>query len=258
MPRFWISVFNFIFALVFVALLASLIPDKKCLEFGGTCTSLAFQIVMQIAIMPFGILLALQYDSIGEPKLEISIAEAADMESRDFGHIRHLYLYVANRPDRAPLVRRRSATNCYGTLSVLALDGTVIFEEMPLRWSENAEPYKFEFDPSSGTPRGILDVSLLRPSRFSTIPRDSREKIDTGMRIKGDNEAYGWTDASYVSGPRNDKFKIPQGDYIIRVQIKSDEKVFSPKEFLLTNPEDFEGFALRELPKKQFFKRRTK
>lgn len=158
------------------------------------------------------------------------------------GEVRHLYLTVKNTPRKCLFLRRRSAENCHGFMSVTTMDGQPVFKDMPLRWAGNPEPYKIELQ-KDGSLVGVPDISLLRDSRFMTIPPDGQECIDTVTRVKGEKPAYGWTDTSYIKGRRHPDYEIPTGIYIIRINLKHEDNRIS-QEFILNNLDPFEGLSL--------------
>src|SRR5688572_24220099 len=114
--------------------------DSLCALLGMTCSGLVFTISLEILLIPIGVLLALAYDNIGKPRLLIHAADPADFPNSREGYVRHLYLKAINRPRHGLLVRRKTAMNCHGTISVYTREGSAVFENMPLRWAGNPEP----------------------------------------------------------------------------------------------------------------------
>ena len=201
-----------------------------------------FDLVYQLMLIPIGILIALSVDSWGNPRFEYSIVEPAMMAN---DQLKHLYIGVRNNPrTRGKLIRRKPAYNVKGTLSVYHTNGEAVLVGMPLRWAGNPEPYKMEW--RDNEPVGMLDHRLFKVSQHMNIPPDSTEGIDTVLRFRGEADSFGFNHENYQHGHRYEKHKVPQGEFILRIALRSDEERYPPAYFKLTNPHRWDDFAISE------------
>lgn len=202
-----------------------------------------FDFVFQIILLIVGVLFALWYDSWGNPRLIIGIQEhvAADLSSQ--GHAWHLNLNVTNKPFTLPLARKKAAYNCHGTITLLNRDGTIMLWSMPLRWSDNPLPRRYEMHPQHESQAVLIaDETLTAVSQFRTIPVNEKARFDIVLRFDGEPLAVGWNHESYDFLPNRraqPKYRVEHlGDYVVQVQLHSDDDEYPIQEFVLRNTPD--------------------
>jgi hypothetical protein len=166
----------------------------------------------ELILLFVGVLMALAYDNLGKPRLEYQVGKTLHKKTEN-GIVSFLHVKVTNKPRRLPLLRRKSAHRCTGTVTFLSQDGTRIHHrDMPVRWAGNPEPIKLELD-RDRQPIALFDHSLMRQSRFIDIPPEDSENIDVMIRFE-EGAAYGRTDESYMKGWRHPDFELPTGKYL--------------------------------------------
>jgi len=205
------------------------------------------RILLDIAISLFltfiGIVIALWYENLGSPKLEITPGKTTDDVKDNGWRTRFLHLNVTNKPKkRIPLVTRQTASSCHGTISFLTLDKKQAGKAMPIRWDGNPEPIIPEIIDNKIV--YLPDPRLIRLSRYIEIPPDETESLAVAIRIHGDANTYGWTSESYFHNWRHPEYELLPGEYIVRVCITSGDNIFR-KDFQFTNPETFDAFDLK-------------
>ena len=121
------------------------------------------------------------------------------------------------------------------------MEGRQVVPRMPIRWNGAPEPLKPVL--TDGDLALLYDPSLLRSGGYIDIPPDRSATISPALRLEKPNAAFGWTTESYAHGWEHPTYALPFGQYKVRVTVQTKD-YSEPKEFLLTNPEDFEGFAL--------------
>ncbi|MFQ5789960.1 MAG: hypothetical protein ACE5JI_05720 [Acidobacteriota bacterium] len=201
------------------------------------------EMVVEILLVAFGVVLALWYENLGSPRLRMSIAEPSDHDQRP-GNIRarFIHLWVENNPRRLWLVPRQTAYACRGTITFLDDGGDVIAEDMPIKWDSNPEPLKYELD-NKGELRTLPDPRFLHVSRRIAIPPGQSETLAVAVRVHGETEVYGWTPESYFRSWRHEDYRLPDGGISARVSIATGDRTF-PDEFRIRNPENLSEFNI--------------
>lgn len=214
----------------------------------GLWLNLIVEILFQLLLLVIGIILALWYDGLGQPRIYLELMPTnINTNNRYKGIARFPHVKVWNRPRRLPFLRRVSARRCHGNVRFLTLDGEEVHEKaMPIRWSGNPEPLKYEISPQDGSLKRVVETSLFRASRFIDIPPDSGEAIDIAVRVYSESSAYGWNHESYIHDWQHPEFHLPTGAYIARVTIRSEGQMLAQRNFYMFNPESFDDFDLHE------------
>lgn len=172
------------------------------------------------------------------PSLGITIG--AINESPD-GSLRFLHVNIVNLdwPRWFFMFRRSTAENTKAEIVFKERDFRKIIFSIEGRWSTNLEPLRQDLD-EVGFPRRIYDLELARiggladisPSRSS---QDLREgKLVVAVKLKDDNECYGFNNESYAEGIKRESAELQRGMYDIEVIIRSGGVVVR-REFILEN-----------------------
>ena len=202
------------------------------------------EIILTVIITVISIIVALWYESTGEPKLEFVITEPKPVRWGLADTI-FLNIIIKNNPIKRWFLSRKTATLCHGDITYFDSNFVQIGNPTWIRWAGNPQPVRDQI--SNGQRVTILDNSLLRLSKYIDIPRDEQEELDVCMRIiGGDGIAYAWNGDSYTNKQINPTLNT--GSYYIRVKIISNEKTFS-EVFELNNHTDVNSFRLHEAPK---------
>ena len=166
------------------------------------------------------------------PKIRIEIEEPLDHTGYPEGaparKARYLVLNVINEPLK-PCWRwlgRDVALKCTATVAFHRLDGQNVFgRSFACRWSASDEPGVAKLETVGLI--GKEPIQLFRTPRISKEPEidiypGSREELAIAARFDEDTEAYGWSNANYLSNPawRNPESKLPLGRYLTRVTIR--------------------------------------
>lgn len=201
-----------------------------------------WDIVLNIALVALGVVLALWYENLGSPRLIILPHETTHETKSNELTTRFLHLKVKNSPRKFPFVRKQTAYSCHGSITFLTykLDPTGI--NIQFKWDGTPEPIKPEI--LDGQIVHLFDNSLIRFTRYIDIPPGEEESLAIAFRIAGDTAAYGWSYFNFQHQDwRHPDNILPLGDYIARITITSgDIKV--KKDVPFTNPERFKEFDL--------------
>jgi hypothetical protein len=222
-----------------------------CSTVGMTCAEIIFQLGLMIA----GIVIALWYGDLGHPRLKFEVVPTHVNCYLQMGRdpVRFPHIRITNKAwRRVFLVNAQTAYDCNGTIEFFNEKHQPIHSnKMPISWSGQPEPVKWELHPLTGVPIQLPEPGLMRNRRFMDIPPGYHEEIDVAVRITenraAEQDAYGWTLSSYEHNWRDPSYKIPQGNFILRVEIVTGSQLFA-KEFMLSNPEDFDKFDLHKMP----------
>lgn len=219
--------------------------DSQLLD--SSIIRLGFDFVIQVVLIGLGLILALWYESRADPKLTLEVAETRhNVYPDNRGTVRFTYVKVRNAgPSKLPFIGRRTAQSTFGYIRFRALDGTPLHSRvMPIRWSGQPEPVKFEV--VNNSIKQLLDPSLIRVSRYMDIPPNEEEVIDVAFRREGHSDAYGWSHENYQQGKwEHPEFTIPPGQYQVEITVTTGDRKFR-KTFLLNNPANFNEFELHE------------
>jgi hypothetical protein len=203
-------------------------------------TNLA-DILINLLLAIVSIVIALWYENLGSPRLEILPDITNDELKPNNRRTRFIHLGVVNKPRRVPFVTRQTAYSCHGTITFLTPSLQSIGNPMPIKWDGTAEPLNPEIVNNQIV--NLLDQRLLRFSRYIDIPPDEKETLAVAVRIHGDTLAFGWTGESYAHDWRHPDFKFPPGNYVARVTITTGDSK-TQKDFAFENPDRFEAFDL--------------
>jgi hypothetical protein len=205
------------------------------------------EILENLCISVFSIFLALLYAKSGRSRLFINLKPPKKIA---FGNEKSIFvnLIVKNNPHKGwPLIPRETAYSCHGDVTFYNENGTIkICGPMPIRWSGNPQPIKYEV--ANDQIISLVEPSLIKQSEYIDIPRDEEEELDIAVRFYQENEAYGWNSESYFHENRNQKFRLPTGNYIIIVNLTCSSNNVS-KKFILENPKKIEEFRIVEYKK---------
>jgi hypothetical protein len=201
-------------------------------------------ILINLGLSVLSIFIALLYENLGDPRLKISIKSPKKVKIGDNETI-YLNLFVFNQPrKRWPFVSRQTAYSCHGDVTFFDRKGiTKLCGPMPIRWSGNPEPLKYEIVNNKVIP--MIEPSLIKSSRYVDIPRDEKEEMDIAVRFYGEMDAYGWNSESYLHLSRNPEFKLTPGIYVIEVNLTCSGSSTKDK-LLLINPEKIEEFRIED------------
>jgi hypothetical protein len=193
-----------------------------------------------------GVVLALWYEKLGSPRLDIIAAETSDGKRQMGKRARFLKLKVTNKPRKPFLVHRQTATSCTGTIMFYTTDREkVINNPMSIKWDGTPEPI-IPILKSDDTFAYLTDPRLLPGARFINIAPDDEAGFAIAVRVKGNSNAYGWTPESYSNEYwKIPKYELPPGEYIVHVRISGDNVKSIEKEFHFINPKSFKKFDLK-------------
>lgn len=201
-----------------------------------------FDILLSILFAFVGVVLALWYENLGSPRLQLLPHVTTDGPRQRGRRARFLHLLVKNTPLKVPFVPRKTAFQCHGDIKFYNSKREQIGNPMPIRWDGNPEPIRFEI--VNGEVVGVIENSLLRLSRYIDIPPDEQESLAIAVRIHSETLAYGWTGKSYQYDWRHPDYELPQGNYVASVKITTGDDVFRA-DFSFVNPEVYEEFDLK-------------
>lgn len=188
---------------------------------------------------------ALWYQGRNGPRFIISVGTTSDdYRGNSRRHVRFTRITVINSPRHYKLVPRRTAYACHGYVDFLNMEGRQIVPRMPIRWDGAPEPLKRV--PSDGGSGILYDPTLLRFGGYIDIAPDRSATSSPALRLEKPNAAFGWTTESYAYEWEHPAYAIPFGQYRIRLTVQTENHSI-PKEFLLTNPKEFDGFDLTEM-----------
>jgi len=208
---------------------------------------IALGLVMAIVSAFLSAVFALWYQGRNGPRFTIAVGITTDdyrgipPRSR---HVRFTHITVVNSPRHYKLVPRRTAYACHGWVDFLNMEGRQVVPRMPIRWNGAPEPLKPVL--TDGDLALLYDPSLLRSGGYIDIPPDRSATISPALRLEKPNAAFGWTTESYAHGWEHPTYALSFGQYRVRVTVQTEDHSVT-EEFLLTNPEDFDGFTLAEM-----------
>ncbi len=202
------------------------------------------EIVLTLVLSTLSIIVALWYESKGEPKLEFLVLKPKPIL---WGEKQTLFLniLIKNNPQKKWLLVRKTATLCHGDITYFDLGLNQIGKSTWIRWAGNPQPVKYDI--SEGNLVTLQDNSLLRISKYIDIPRDEQEEIDVAMRYLDNNKnAFAWNGDSYREIRINPILQT--GEYYIKIKIICNENT-TYQVYKLNNPDDIHGYSLTNAPK---------
>jgi len=135
------------------------------------------------------------------------------------------------------------ALSCAAWISFFTVNGDRVFKDDMLgRWSETPEPRIVQIKTEAGTVARILDGR-----DHVDIPPGEYTTLDIAVRIRGEEDCFGWNNESYVYNWRHPLWKLPKGRYVVAVRVKTGGKEVVER-FLLANDGRFEDFRLEAPP----------
>ncbi len=188
-------------------------------------------IILSIATTFFGILLALWFDRMRMPAIEILVTEEAHSDntyqnSSSHSGQRWKFFRVAVVNQRMPFLLtwlvRQTAENCRAMINISGVDNKTHLS-FKGRWASTPElPF-------------LKDNAILRlfePDPV-TILAGNQEFLDVITKYEKDKEAYGWNNESYVYDWKNPSHKLERGKYKITITVNTQNGVSSTKSFSL-------------------------
>lgn len=202
------------------------------------------EILINLALLMLGVIIALWYENLGAPRILISPHVTTQSTKQNQLTVRFLHLMISNNPRKLPLVSRRTAQDCHGSINFLDNNHKPLGVSVQIKWDGTPEPVKPEI--VNGQVVYLFDNRLLRSCRYINIPPEEQESIAVAMRIQGDSQAYAWSCQNYqLPDWRHPDLQLPQGTMVARVTISSGDSV-TRKDFVFDNPPSFTDFELQE------------
>lgn len=201
-------------------------------------------VLKDVILMGLGVVIALWYERIGDPRVSIELEPCFDRPEGSFGRVRSLRLRARNRPRRAWLVSRRTAVSCHGNIQFLDVNRNPLCSPMPIRWADSPQPVRTEVINAQRV--GLPEPNLVRLSRYIDIPPDESELLDLAIRIHGERDAYGWTTESYFHNWRHPDYCLPHGDCLALVTLTTGDDVVR-MEARIRNAQEFDMFDVIEI-----------
>jgi len=134
------------------------------------------------------------------------------------------------------------ALSCVGWITFFDIEGRPLFQkEMQARWSETQDPPPIQYTQIEG---GMV-ARLVNPQNSVDIPPGEYSNLDLANKIQGEDHCYGWNNESYIHNWRHPDWKLPAGNYLARVRIKTGGREFRDL-FLIHNDEGFDAFRHEE------------
>lgn len=213
-----------------------------------TPEALLWSAVISFSASFFGVLFALWYESLAHPRLLIGVDPRSEgMRAAGFEAI-FLKLRATNRPRtifgrRLPFLRRQSARLSHGSLTFSNPDAGQT-ATVAVRWDAQPEPLPFRGETPDGERFLIPRYDLIRQGRYIDIPPDESEAFAAAVRVRGEDQAYGWSGENY-NHPRwhNEASELPPGEYYLDVRLVTDDFVFRDR-FQITVGEEYDEFEL--------------
>lgn len=169
-----------------------------------------------------------------KPKLYFTIEDPpsnASYPSAPAKEARFLRVQLRNRamPKLLKWLNREAALYCNGEIQFHHIDnGAPIFtRSMPIRWSSSDEPLSLQVL-ADGRVAQIFDLAKYNAAFRRNCYPGSMEPIDVAARFDDDEDCYGWSNETYLSGKgwRNNDWKLPRGMFLVKVTVDSSgEKV---------------------------------
>ncbi|MCC7354853.1 MAG: hypothetical protein IT330_14005 [Anaerolineae bacterium] len=199
-----------------------------------------------------GVVAALWYADLGKPQIKIKLASTLEGDDSLNRRVKFVHLQAVNAARRYPFVPRQTAHSCSGAITFMTQDYQLVGKVMPIRWSSAPEPLQTVV--IDNRPVDIFDSRFVYLSGLTDlVPTDVTESVSqsfaVAIRIQGDIDAYGFTTMSYHPDyqSRHTDYRLPPGNYIVRVTISIGGDAWPPVDFLLENSGGFETFNLIEL-----------
>jgi hypothetical protein len=163
------------------------------------------------------VLLALWIERLRMPKLVINAPESANWDNRFVpSTLRWKFFRVEvenkNFPKLLSWIPRQTAENCRAKIEFYKVGEFSPIFVFDGRWASTPElPYLQNQD---------ANIKVQFPDPV-TIPVCQKEKLDVFVKEETEDCAYGWNNESYFHQWRNIKYKLEEGEYIVKVTINT-------------------------------------
>lgn len=222
------------------------------------CLDMVVNFLISLFASVVGILFVLWLDRQKRPKLSMTVEvgkpgglEEDNPYKRPPSTWLHVHVQNQSLDGLASLFYdREPAFGCRAWITFYRYhDHSCVFEhEMDARWSDTAVPEIPAFYKNIKVlPKGLQEAIDIQPGD----PVENSPRLDIAMRIKGDDECYGWNNAGYLYDDyRNPNWRLEKGRYIARVRIKTGGREFRDL-FMVCNDGDYNSFKLEPVGKKE-------
>ena len=208
--------------------------------------SLNFVINLVAGIL--GIAFVLWIERQRRPDLYMSIGKPASIPPDDrLGRQEATWPHILIHNKKIPrwigwVCDREPALNCRAWITFHHLDGHRVFDrEMSVRWVETEEPFVQLIEGDKGKAAKLINVQ-----NSVDIPPREATAINVAIRIKGEDECYGWNNESYLHNWRHPKWRLEKGRYFVKVRAKTSGREYVDA-FLLVSDVPYEDFRIDEI-----------
>jgi len=150
-------------------------------------------------------------------------------------------------------IGRASAVGCQGHIRFYTLTPGVqeMFPSSPMKikWTLAGDPASLVSD-QSGT-RLEVDESKFDQSSVRELHPGIQEFIDIAVRFDNEQDSYGWANSSYLSPTRHSEWRLPSGQWLVRVDVTGVGTVKLTEVFLLINSGNRQDMRLVHPTKQQ-------
>jgi hypothetical protein len=119
-------------------------------------------------------------------------------------------------------ISRESAIDCRAEIRFDCVEGVNAFPVMPGRWASNPQPLPL-VGQVGGQPCELWDQNIWQSAGTGiSIPPGELELLDIASRFDDEEEAFGWSNASYLQPLwRSPTWKLKKGCYTVIVTIRA-------------------------------------
>jgi len=207
-------------------------------------TDISINILISFLSTLAALLLTLWIEKKRLPMLEITVSEednvccVYDYQSLN-GKWKFFRVKVTNKkfPSIFSWIPRYTAQDCSAEITFTRADNNDTSFTMKGRWVSSIELAYLSNEQKF--------IKSLFPDPISILPGDS-ELLDIFTHSERDTDAYGWNNDSYNNSWRTPQYRLEKGDYIIRVDIKTQNGIKFSKEFKATIGESIEKTILKK------------
>jgi hypothetical protein len=206
--------------------------------------------LIPVALASLAIILTLSFEIARKPRLTLVEGHWHD----DPGGFRFTRIRVINQPLPRLLAKafsRQVASQCYVQLSFSDIGNKQeLFENQPIlaKWTRSREPmatHLIQDDSSKWTQVEFFDQKLVSEGlRLDLVADAGGEEIDVAVKHEGESDCWAFSGQSYhpkfaeegaaVHGWRNPDWRIPQGEWLVEVVVRSGQ-VEAKQNFTLFN-----------------------
>ncbi len=190
------------------------------------------------------------YEIATSPFLEVSgIDDSYPPTRRSLDGPIHKFIEVKVRQKKAypPFHSRTPAWATVAKLSVHEPDGSrAIQEEITARWSGSPQPYQTQLIQKNGisTPVQVPESSLLSLGERFDVHAFREEKLGIALKYEGYDECWIFSNESYLHNWENPRWRLPIGDYYIRLELYYRGKPTTQWLHLANKGKDFDYWAI--------------